>query len=762
MRRFISPLLLASLVGAAHGQGVRYDGHRVVRASIRDFKDLRTVLALTDDVWSHRVGVGGPVDLRVTPEQFAAVHASGVPYTVVVHDVQAAVEAERAAMAQERGPGWFDTYRDYGEVRSFARSITLANPAFASFEIVGQSIEGRDIFALRLSAPGGVNRPQVLLIGGQHAREWVSISTVMYLANELVAAYGSDPRTSAAMDNLEFIIVPIANPDGYVHTWPNGGNERLWRKNRRDTGAGTGICIGVDMNRNWGFQWGGQGASAAPCSETYRGDSPFSEPETLAIRDLSNLSPRLVAAIDYHSYSQLVMSPWGYTATLPPPPDAGFFNQLTSSIRDGIRGSGGAIYTSGPIYSTIYPASGTAVDWWYGGRNIYGLTIELRDTGSTGFLLPPSQIIPTAQENFAGLMSMVEYFLPVRIWLPSSPPAPLTPHMPTSIDVGITSGPGWSLEPGSPAVLWRIGTSGPFTSSPLATIGPDLYRADLPPVPCGTTVEYFFQAAAAGGPTLSYPAGPGMLRSTAYVPQLVFDDDMEQDRGWTVINHPSLTGGAWERGDPVGTFNLNGDMANPEDDATPDPGVMCYVTQNGAPGAAAGLTDVDGGPTRLVSPPINLAGAASALVQYNRWVYSANGSPDPLIVEISHDGQSFMQVELVTTTNGWKAASFVVPEGFPMTSAFHLRFSIADEPNNSLTEAAIDDVRVFALACPACYANCDGSTGTPLLTSNDFQCFLNRFAAGDAFANCDGSTGTPLLTSNDFQCFLNKFAAGCP
>ncbi|MBX3376677.1 MAG: hypothetical protein KF678_06705 [Phycisphaeraceae bacterium] len=68
---------------------------------------------------------------------------------------------------------------------------------------------------------------------------------------------------------------------------------------------------------------------------------------------------------------------------------------------------------------------------------------------------------------------------------------------------------------------------------------------------------------------------------------------------------------------------------------------------------------------------------------------------------------------------------------------------------------------LFGTLVSACYPNCDESTGTPLLTANDFQCFLNRFAAGDTRANCDESTGTPLLTANDFQCFLNKFAAGC-
>jgi len=277
----------------------------------------------------------------------------------------------------------------------------------------------------------------------------------------------------------------------------------------------------------------------------------------------------------------------------------------------------------------------------------------------------------------------------------------------------------------------RQGSSGPFTIAALPPLGGGLFEAVLPPVPCGMSLEFYIEAAAVGGPTLAYPSSASPLSATAYETRLVFADDMEVDRGWTVESGPSLTAGMWQRADPVATFNLNNDMANPEDDATPTPGVMCFATQNGAVGGGAGLTDVDDDVTRLVSPAFDLAGAASGKVTYSRWVYSANGQPDPLIVEVSSDGASWVQVERITTTAGWESGSFVLPASVPPTSTVRVRFSIADAPFDSLTEAAIDDVTVHALGCPVvCTANCDGSTSSPVLTPNDFQCFLNAYAAG--------------------------------
>jgi hypothetical protein len=61
----------------------------------------------------------------------------------------------------------------------------------------------------------------------------------------------------------------------------------------------------------------------------------------------------------------------------------------------------------------------------------------------------------------------------------------------------------------------------------------------------------------------------------------------------------------------------------------------------------------------------------------------------------------------------------------------------------------------------SCYVNCDNSTTSPILTANDFTCFLNNYVLGTSYANCDGSTVQPVLTANDFQCFMTKYAAGC-
>ncbi len=114
------------------------------------------------------------------------------------------------------------------------------------------------------------------------------------------------PRLSAVSHH------PCRHPDGYSYTWTNN---RLWRKNRRPNPNGS---TGVDLNRNWGYQWGGEGASTSQGSDTYRGASGFSEPETQAIRDFITNRPYIRAHVDVHSYSQLILSPWGYTPALRP------------------------------------------------------------------------------------------------------------------------------------------------------------------------------------------------------------------------------------------------------------------------------------------------------------------------------------------------------------------------------------------------------------------------------------------------------------
>ena len=142
----------------------------------------------------------------------------------------------------------------------------------------------------------------MLINGTQHAREWIAAMVTTCVADRLVRDYDTDPAIRAFVDNTELWVVPVANPDGYQHSW---GSDRYWRKNRRGK-------FGVDLNRNFGVAWGGTGSSRNERSQTYRGAYAFSEPETAALRDLV-LREQIAAHIDFHAYGQLVLYPWGYT-----------------------------------------------------------------------------------------------------------------------------------------------------------------------------------------------------------------------------------------------------------------------------------------------------------------------------------------------------------------------------------------------------------------------------------------------------------------
>jgi murein tripeptide amidase MpaA len=402
----------------AVGEITRYDGHKVVRIEPRRVADLRIATAFSDDVWTETIRAGRPVDLRMTPEQFAAFSESGVPFRIVVEDVQRLIDAETAQIiAAGAGDGtWYDTFHNYADHKTYCQALATAHPALCEFIVLGQSVQGRDIFGLRITGPGSTaNRPASLWWGGQHAREWATVAIPEYCAEELLTSYATDPDIKRLVDTTEFYLVPIMNPDGYEYTWTN---TRLWRKNRRNNaGSGTGCNnFGVDLNRNWGHQWGGTGSSGSCSSDTYRGPSPFSEPETRAIRDLVLANPRILTTMDWHSFGQLVMSPWGYTNTLPTPAAmAQEFQANDDAMAAAILSVHGREYTAGPIGPTLYLAAGCSVDWAWGAAGVKGFTIEVRDQGGQtgyGFVLPPEEILPIAEENFAALMALARTIAP--------------------------------------------------------------------------------------------------------------------------------------------------------------------------------------------------------------------------------------------------------------------------------------------------------------------------------------------------------------
>jgi carboxypeptidase A4 len=394
----------------------RYDGHRIVRVfprGVASVREYQTAIALTDDVWTHTPRLGQPLDIRQDTAQYAALVASGLPHTVLVENLQATLDAEIAATnapAVGDDAAWYTSYKNYASVRAYCDSLAATYPNLCQVVVIGQSFQGRDIFALRITGPGSASaRPGAFYHGCQHAREWVTVPTVVYAAEKLLTDYATDPSVAALVNGVEFYFAPIVNPDGYEYTWTTN---RLWRKNRQPNSGST--CVGTDNNRNWGYQWGGEGASTNPCDLTYRGSAAFSGKETQVLRDFVNSKPNLRAYIDFHSYSQLLMWPWAYTAT--PAPDQAVFNTVGTQMQAAIVGAFNTPYTAGPIYTTIYPASGGGVDWVYGASlsapaRIWAYTVELRDTGAAGFVLPPDQIQPTAEENWRGIKVLSQYIL---------------------------------------------------------------------------------------------------------------------------------------------------------------------------------------------------------------------------------------------------------------------------------------------------------------------------------------------------------------
>jgi len=226
---------------------------------------------------------------------------------------------------------------------------------------------------------------------------------VAYIMNTLVTQYGVNSGVTSIVNGVDFYIIPLANPDGYVYTQ----TDRMWRKNRsRDRTA----CYGVDNNRNWGYQWNTGGSSGVSCSETYHGPSPFSENENVAIANYISSKPNIKAFIDFHSYGQLFMNPWGWTDDLTP--DNTIQQKVSTGAAQAIKAVNKKVYEVGTDTSLTYIASGGSDDWTYGEVGIvYSYTVELRDTGQFGFLLPAQEIVPTGQEVFAGVQYIAQYLL---------------------------------------------------------------------------------------------------------------------------------------------------------------------------------------------------------------------------------------------------------------------------------------------------------------------------------------------------------------
>jgi hypothetical protein len=283
------------------------------------------------------------------------------------------------------------------------------------------------------------------------------------------------------------------------------------------------------------------------------------------------------------------------------------------------------------------------------------------------------------------------YFIPLTISLPIEPPEFIPPGAPTAIDVEIFEGDD-TLVAGS-ALLHHRYDGGAWQSVELMQVAGELWQGTLPAPDCSDAPEYYFSAAGdVTGPVYA-PGGGAAMPYVSFVGTFIsiLDDDFETDQGWTVWSDPSLTGGEWERGVPIG----GGDRQDPPTDY--DGSGNCFLTEN-----VDGNSDVDYGPTILISPTFDLSGTANPVVRYARWWANDDQDGDPMDVEISNDdGGTWTLIETVADMeNEWfEHAVYITDYITPLTSLMKVRFSVVDNPNNSIDEGGIDAFEVFEVEC---------------------------------------------------------------
>lgn len=671
----------------------RYKGWVMANVEIacpEDIQFLRDLGAKSLACYDHP----GQTQMLMTEKMAEKARLHHIATKVTERDIASYIKKIDQVRSEARNSGvggWYSDFKTWPEVNLHLQQLANSDPDIASVFEVGTSHEGRTIWGIKITSPGdATDRKRILFNGCQHAREWIAVMVPVYIAEHLIEGWKNNPEIQSFLDTTEVVIVPIVNPDGYEFTYAAGG-DRFWRKNRRNN---SGSCEGVDLNRNWDIDWnGGDSTSTSTCSDVYVGPSVFSEPETQAMRTLIESLPNFVTHIDFHSYSQLILKAWGYTST--PHPDDEILQALGEAMHDGYQSVHGEQYTVGTPGDVLYYADGTFQDWTTS-VGALGYTVELRPTGSPGFDLPPSEIIPTCEESFEGVLAMMRFVSnPVSISFPNGLLQFVNPGEMHELSVSMQSPLGGSIDPTTANIHIRYGETGTEATIPLQHNGGGVFTANIPGSLCGLSTKYWFDVETTSGQYQRYPTGDTVL--TASASQLIEEFTMDQNPNWSTEGlwswgQPTGGGGQYGNSDPTSGasgnnvigYNLNGDYEN-------------------------NLSE-----KHIVAGPFDLSGTQNTQLQFSRYLNVEQPAYDHASISVKGDvglWQTIWTNQSEITDSQWQTVSYDISAVADNASSVSIRWTMGSTDTAwQYSGWNIDDVSISASVEAGVVGdvNCDG------------------------------------------------------
>ncbi|XP_030023377.1 carboxypeptidase B [Manduca sexta] len=395
-----------------------YEGHAVYEVSVKNYDQGKFLnqlqYQLEVDFWSYAVP-GRPGMVLVSKDKRSELEeilkAENIEFEVKTENIKELLDLEENLLEDvskksynaSRSAGLpFDRIYTYKQVDEYLEMLAKQFPETVKIVNAGKSFEGRDMKYLKISTSNfeDDSKPIVFIESLLHAREWITLPATLYVIHKLVI----DVTERDLLQDINWIILPIANPDGYVHSHEQA---RFWRKNRATGFIPANVCVGVDLNRNFDINWS-TASSGNVCLDTFHGSAPFSEPETANIRDIfTEYSDRLELFLDIHSFGSMILYGWG-TGVLP---DNGLiFHSVAvrmANAIDTVKMPWNRNYIVGNSALVLYQASGSAMDYGIVGGADLSYTYELPGfrggSGMMGFLVNPEFIEQAGFETWEGI-----------------------------------------------------------------------------------------------------------------------------------------------------------------------------------------------------------------------------------------------------------------------------------------------------------------------------------------------------------------------